>query len=215
MLGTQREQAEAELAAGSGAGACRNRTFHTRIVAPSDGVVNASSVRTGQYVSPGMRVISVVPLPNVYVVANYKETQLGKVRIGQAVSVAVDMFPGETIRGRVEQISPASGSEFALLPPDNATGNFTKVAQRIAVRIELTDVPDGLKDLLRPGVIAPSCRRSIRTSRLPPLIAEPEDLAVINVSFARQSRADLPSLTTVVAIAAVCSARSPPSSIPA
>ncbi|MDF8357636.1 HlyD family secretion protein [Ensifer adhaerens] len=153
VLGTQREQAEADLASSKAELALAEiELARTRIVAPSDGVVNSSSVRTGQYVSPGMRVISVVPLPNIYVVANYKETQLGKVRIGQAVSVAVDMFPGETLNGRVEQISPASGSEFALLPPDNATGNFTKVAQRIAVRIELIDIPDGLKDLLRPGM---------------------------------------------------------------
>ena len=153
VLGTQREQAEADLASRKAELALAEiELAHTRIAAPSDGVVNSSSVRTGQYVSPGMRVISVVPLPNVYVVANYKETQLGKVRVGQAVSIAVDMFPGETLYGRVERISPASGSEFALLPPDNATGNFTKVAQRIAVRIALTDVPDGLKDLLRPGM---------------------------------------------------------------
>lgn len=165
VLGTQREQAEADLGSRKAELALAEIELgHTRIVAPSDGVVNSSSVRTGQYVSPGTRVISVVPLPNVYVVANYKETQLGKVRVGQSVSVAVDMFPGETLRGRVEQISPASGSEFALLPPDNATGNFTKVAQRIAVRIELTDIPDGLKALLRPGMSVLSTIHTDRTA---------------------------------------------------
>ncbi|WP_077966266.1 HlyD family secretion protein [Ensifer adhaerens] len=164
VLGTQREQAEADLSSRKAELALAEiELAHTRIAAPSDGVVNSSSVRTGQYVSPGMRVISVVPLPNVYVVANYKETQLGNVRVGQSVSIAVDMFPGETLRGRVEQISPASGSEFALLPPDNATGNFTKVAQRIAVRITLIDIPDGLKDLLRPGM---SVLSTIHTDQL-------------------------------------------------
>jgi membrane fusion protein (multidrug efflux system) len=80
-----------------------------------------------------------VPLPHVYVIANYKETQLTHVAPGQAVEITVDSFPGQTLRGRVERIAPASGSQFALLPPDNATGNFTKVVQRIPVRIAFDD----------------------------------------------------------------------------
>lgn len=153
VLATQREQASAELASRRAElQLAEIELGHTKVIAPTDGVVNVSSVRAGQYVSAGTRVISVVPLPNVYVVANYKETQLGKVRVGQAVTIAVDMFPGERLAGRIEQISPASGSEFTLLPADNATGNFTKVAQRIAVKIALTDVSEGLRQQLRPGM---------------------------------------------------------------
>lgn len=153
VLDTQREQAAAELdSRRAELQLAEIELGYTKIVAPTDGVVNASSVRAGQYVTVGTRIISVVPLPNVYVVANYKETQLGKVRVGQTVTIAVDMFPGQRLKGRVEQISPASGSEFALLPADNATGNFTKVAQRIAVKIELLDLPDDMRQLLRPGM---------------------------------------------------------------
>jgi membrane fusion protein (multidrug efflux system) len=93
----------------------------------------------------------VVPLPHVYVIANYKETQLTHVMPGQPVEVTVDSFPGEILRGRVERIAPASGSQFALLPPDNATGNFTKVVQRIPVRI-LFDDNQKLLERLRPGM---------------------------------------------------------------
>ena len=93
----------------------------------------------------------VVPLPNVYVIANYKETQLTRVKPGQPVEITVDSFPNETLRGRVERIAPASGSQFALLPPDNATGNFTKVVQRVPVRIQL-DKNQPLLERLLPGM---------------------------------------------------------------
>lgn len=153
VLNTQREQAEAELdIRKADLELARIERDHTRIVAPIDGVVNASSVRAGQYVSIGTRFISIVPLPDVHVVANYKETQLGRVRVGQEVTIRIDMFPGRSMKGVVEQIAPATGAEFALLPADNATGNFTKVAQRIAVRIKLVDVPDDLRGALRPGM---------------------------------------------------------------
>jgi membrane fusion protein, multidrug efflux system len=92
-----------------------------------------------------------VPLPNVYVIANYKETQLTRVRPGQPVDLIVDSFPNEKLRGTVERISPASGSQFALLPPDNATGNFTKVVQRVPVRIAL-DKNQPLLERLLPGM---------------------------------------------------------------
>jgi membrane fusion protein (multidrug efflux system) len=92
-----------------------------------------------------------VPLPNVYVMANYKETQLTRVKPGQPVEITVDSFPNERLRGRVERIAPASGSQFALLPPDNATGNFTKVVQRVPVRIEL-DKNQPLLERLLPGM---------------------------------------------------------------
>lgn len=121
------------------------------IRAPFDGVVSTNNVRRGQYVGVGTKIVSVVPLPHLYVIANFKETQLGKVRPGQRVTMTVDMLPGRVLRGHVERISPASGSEFALLTPDNATGNFTKVAQRVPVRIKLDDTGD-IADLLRPGM---------------------------------------------------------------
>ena len=124
---------------------------YTRITAPVDGEVGSRQVRPGQYVSVGAQVIALVPLPNVWVVANYKETQLTRVRAGQRASVAVDTFPGRVLRGHVDSVSPGSGSQFSLLPPDNATGNFTKVVQRIPVKIVL-DNAGGLADLLRPGM---------------------------------------------------------------
>ncbi|WP_139857943.1 HlyD family secretion protein [Bradyrhizobium ivorense] len=127
------------------------RQGYTRIVAPFDGVVGERMVQEGNYVNVGTNLIAVVPLPNVYVVANYKETQLTHVTPGQPVDVTVDTFPGVVLRGSVERISPASGSTFALLPPDNATGNFTKVVQRIPVRIEF-DPGQPLVERLRPGM---------------------------------------------------------------
>jgi membrane fusion protein, multidrug efflux system len=127
------------------------RLGYTRIVAPFDGVVGARMVQEGTYVNIGTNLIAVVPLPHVHVVANYKETQLTHVAPGHQVDVTVDMFPGAVLRGRVERISPASGSTFALLPPDNATGNFTKVVQRIPVRIAF-DPGQPLLEQLRPGM---------------------------------------------------------------
>src|SRR6266849_1485403 len=110
---------------------------YTTIVAPIDGIVGNRTLRVGQYVQAGTQLMSVVPVAGAYVVANFKETQLTDVRAGQAVDIAVDMFPGQVVHGRVDSIAPASGQEFALLPPDNATGNFTKVVQRIPVQIAL------------------------------------------------------------------------------
>ena len=127
------------------------RLAYTRIVAPFDGVVGERMVQEGNYVNIGTNLIAVVPLPNVYVVANYKETQLTHVAPGQPVDVTVDTFPDVALRGRVKRISPASGSTFALLPPDNATGNFTKVVQRIPVRIEFNP-GQPLVERLRPGM---------------------------------------------------------------
>src|SRR5882757_1521733 len=110
---------------------------YTTITAPIDGVVGNRTLRVGQFVQAGTQLMSVVPASGAYVVANYKETQLTDVHEGQAVATAVDMFPGQPLHGHVDSIAPASGQEFALLPPDNATGNFTKVVQRIPVRIAL------------------------------------------------------------------------------
>jgi len=123
---------------------------YTTIVAPIDGVVGNRSLRVGQYVQAGTQLMSVVPVSGAYVVANFKETQLTDVRDGQAVDIAVDMFPGRTVHGHVDSIAPASGQEFALLPPDNATGNFTKVVQRIPVKIALDRGNASIE--LRPGM---------------------------------------------------------------
>jgi membrane fusion protein (multidrug efflux system) len=137
---------------------------YTRITAPSDGMVGQRGVQAGQYVSVGTQVVAVVPLPNVWVVANYKETQMTRVRIGQPARITVDAFPGYVLHGHVESWSPASGADFALLPPDNATGNFTKVVQRIPVKIVL-DPGSAIADLLRPGM---SVIATVDTSSLPP-----------------------------------------------
>src|SRR3984893_17679836 len=124
---------------------------YTSIVAPIDGIVGNRTLRTGQFVQAGTQLMSVVPVTGAYVVANFKETQLTDVREGQPVDIAVDMFPGQVVHGRVDSIAPASGQEFALLPPDNATGNFTKVVQRIPVRIALDGANNPLV-ALRPGM---------------------------------------------------------------
>jgi membrane fusion protein (multidrug efflux system) len=119
-------QAQAELNLG-----------YTTITAPIDGVVGNRTLRVGQYVQAGTQLMSLVPATGAYVIANYKETQLTDVHKGQAVDVSVDMFPGQLVHGHVDSLAPASGQEFALLPPDNATGNFTKIVQRIPVKIVL------------------------------------------------------------------------------
>jgi membrane fusion protein, multidrug efflux system len=131
--------------------AAKLRLGYTKIVAPFDGVTGERQVQPGDYVNIGSNLINVVPLPDVYVIANYKETQLTRVKPGQPVDVTVDSFPSEQLHGRVERIAPASGSQFALLPPDNATGNFTKVVQRIPVRIQL-DNNQPLLERLLPGM---------------------------------------------------------------
>jgi membrane fusion protein (multidrug efflux system) len=124
---------------------------YATIIAPSDGVVGNRTLRVGQYVQAGTQLMSVVPAASAYIVANYKETQLTSVREGQPVSISVDTYPGQVFHGHVDSLAPASGQEFALLPPDNATGNFTKVVQRIPVKIVL-DRGSPLAVVLRPGM---------------------------------------------------------------
>lgn len=124
---------------------------YTAITSPVDGVVGNRSLRIGQYVQAGTQLMAVVPLVGTYIVANYKETQLTDVHAGQPVAIDVDTFPDALVTGHVDSIAPASGQEFALLPPDNATGNFTKVVQRIPVRIVL-DPGNPLAGRLRPGM---------------------------------------------------------------
>jgi membrane fusion protein (multidrug efflux system) len=125
---------------------------YTGIAAPVDGTVGARSLRVGQFVQAGTQLMAVVPLDAVYVVANFKETQLTNVRNGQPVEIRIDSFHGTKLRGHVDSLAPASGLEFALLPPDNATGNFTKIVQRVPVKITLDD--RRLTGLLRPGMSA-------------------------------------------------------------
>jgi membrane fusion protein, multidrug efflux system len=124
---------------------------YTTIIAPEDGVLGQRQVKPGQLVSIGSQITTLTPLPNVWVIANYKETQLTHMAVGQQARITVDTFPGHTLRGHVQAFAPASGAEFALLPPDNATGNFTKVVQRISVKIVIDDA-DGLADRLVPGM---------------------------------------------------------------
>ncbi|HEX3870079.1 MAG TPA: HlyD family secretion protein [Pirellulales bacterium] len=124
---------------------------YTRIVSPIDGVIGNRTLRVGQYVQAGTQLMAVVPMDATYIVANFKETQLEDVRPGQAVTVEVDTYPGVEIPAHVNSLAPASGQQFALLPPDNATGNFTKIVQRIPVKITLD--PNGpLAGALRPGM---------------------------------------------------------------
>ncbi|MBS0966479.1 HlyD family secretion protein [Acetobacter okinawensis] len=124
---------------------------YTTIVAPIDGTVAARTLRQGQYVQAGTQLLALVPLQSVYVIANYKETQLTDVIPGQEATVSVDTFPDELIHGHVDSIAAASGLEFSLLPPDNATGNFTKIVQRIPVRIVIP-ADTTLLGRLRPGM---------------------------------------------------------------
>jgi membrane fusion protein, multidrug efflux system len=125
---------------------------YTRINAPTDGAVSERHVQEGQLVAPGMQVIDLVK-GDVWIQANYKETQLTNIRKGDVADIRIDTFAGVVLHGKVEEISPASGSQFALLPPDNATGNFTKVVQRIPVKIVL-DPNHPLQGKLRPGFSA-------------------------------------------------------------
>jgi membrane fusion protein (multidrug efflux system) len=124
---------------------------YARVTAPTDGVVGQRRVYPGQFVAVGTQVIAVVPLPKLYVTANYKETQLTHLQVGQRADLTVDTFPGVRLHGHVVSWSPGTGSQFALLPSDNATGNFTKVVQRIPVKIAIDD-DGGLGLRLRPGM---------------------------------------------------------------
>jgi membrane fusion protein, multidrug efflux system len=124
---------------------------YTTIKAPVGGVVSERGIRPGQYSHVGSQIISVVPLDTVWVVANFKETQLTHVVVGQQAEIRVDTYPGTVVKARVESVAPASGSQFSLLPPDNATGNFTKVVQRIPVKLVLA-ADNPLAGKLRPGM---------------------------------------------------------------
>ena len=153
VLSTERAKAVAQLdhARAVERQAALNLSY-TRITAPVDGTVGARSLRVGQYVQAGTQLMAIVPLDAVYVVANFKETQLTHMRGGQPVELYVDSFQSTKLKGHVDSLAPASGLEFTLLPPDNATGNFTKIVQRVPVKIVLDDRRPG--GLLRPGMSA-------------------------------------------------------------
>jgi len=165
VLDTQEAQLRADAKAKQAAlDLAKINLGYTRILAPVSGMVSERDVRDGQYVHAGSQVISVVPLDNVWVVGNYKETQLTHVAIGQRAEIRVDTFPGVVITAIVDSIAPASGAQFSLLPPDNATGNFTKVVQRIPVKLRIA--PDNpLSGKLRPGM---SVIATILTDTKPP-----------------------------------------------
>jgi len=160
VLESQATQLQADLRAKQASlAAVRVNLGYTKIHAPDDGTVGERQVRPGQLVSPGTQVISFVALTK-WVEANYRETQLTNVKIGDTAELRIDEYPGQLIRGKVVEIAPASGSQFALLPPDNATGNFTKVVQRIPVKIALDD--PAVAATLRPGL---SVVATVRTRR--------------------------------------------------
>jgi membrane fusion protein, multidrug efflux system len=145
QLRAQIQAAEAQVALAS------DNLRYTRILSPADGLVGQRQVRLGQFVNVGTQVIAVLPLPNIWTLANFKETQMTNIRVGQPARVTVDAFPDLKLTGHVDSWSPGTGSIFALLPPDNATGNFTKVVQRVPVKIVLDNNPS-LGVLVRPGM---------------------------------------------------------------
>ena len=152
VLQAQLEENAAALVAAHAALATANLNLqYTTIIAPQDGVLSQRQVKPGELVGVGTQITTLTPLPKVWVIANYKETQLTHMAVGQKARIRVDTFPGHTLRGHIQSFAPASGAEFALLPPDNATGNFTKVVQRISVKIVIDDA-DGLRDRLVPGM---------------------------------------------------------------
>jgi membrane fusion protein, multidrug efflux system len=152
VLESQRREEEARLQqARASLQIARNDLDNTIIRAPRAGFVGNRAGQIGQYVKPGTQLLSLVPLPQVYVTANFKETQLTRMRPGQPAEIWVDAYPDQPLIGRVESFAPASGSQFSLLPADNATGNFTKIVQRVPVRVAVpADAP--IAALLRPGL---------------------------------------------------------------
>jgi membrane fusion protein (multidrug efflux system) len=152
VLHSQQHEEEAKLQqARANLWLAKNDLDNTVIRAPISGVAGNRAGQIGQYVKPGTQLLSLVPLPRVYVTANFKETQLTHMRPGQLAEVSVDAYPDLTIEGRIESFAPGSGAQFSLLPPDNATGNFTKIVQRVPVRIALA-ADSALAELLRPGL---------------------------------------------------------------
>ncbi|AVE04032.1 multidrug ABC transporter permease [Pseudomonas palleroniana] len=153
-LQAQLKQAQAQLGVAKASEAQSQLDVDDAVIrSPLDGRVADRGVRVGQYVQPGTRLLTVVPISAIYLTANYKETQIGDMRPGQSVSVHVDALPGRKLEGHIDSLSPGTGAQFALLPPSNATGNFTKIVQRVPVRIAL-DIPEEVRIALMPGLSA-------------------------------------------------------------
>lgn len=153
VLESQRPQLQADIDAARAVVALAALDVESTVVrAPADGRVSERIARVGQYVRAGTQLIALVPF-DPWVVANFKETQLEGMQPGAPVEVVIDAVPGTTFKGRIDSLAPASGAQFAVLPPDNATGNFTRIVQRIPVRISLLDGQSRLDDL-RPGMSA-------------------------------------------------------------
>jgi membrane fusion protein (multidrug efflux system) len=152
VVDAERRQAEAALdQARATLDIARLNLGHTEIRAPIDGYIGNRAVRPGIYAPIGMQLLAIVPSQGLWVDANFKESQLARIRAGLAASIRADVLPRERFQGHVESLSPATGAEFSLLPPENATGNFTKIVQRVPVRIRL-DGDAGLLGKLRPGL---------------------------------------------------------------
>lgn len=146
------EQAHAAIATAEAAKSLAELDLsYTKIYAPSDGIVSKKSLSAGQQIAAGQSVVQLVPNTR-WVTANFKETQLDHMRVGQPVAIKIDAYPGRPLLGRIQSFSGATGARFALLPPDNASGNFTKVVQRIGVRVHVEHTPPGVE--LRPGMSA-------------------------------------------------------------
>jgi membrane fusion protein, multidrug efflux system len=151
-LKAQLAQARAQLEAARASAAQSKLDLDNTVVRSAlDGRVGDRSVRVGQYVQPGTRMLAVVPVQSTYLEANFKETQIGRMRVGQPVELHVDALPGHTLHGVVDSFSPGTGAQFALLPPENATGNFTKIVQRVPVRIRIDTGPE-TRHVLLPGM---------------------------------------------------------------
>jgi len=151
-LQSQIEQFDAQAQAAQAQRASANVDVSATLLrAPIAGRVGDRTVTSGQFVQPGVRLMSLVPLDKLYVVANFKETQIGLIRPGQPATISIDALDGAEIHGRVSSISPGTGAQFSLLPPENATGNFTKIVQRVPIRIEIDATPEARR-LIVPGL---------------------------------------------------------------
>ncbi|KXU79392.1 HlyD family secretion protein [Aeromonas enteropelogenes] len=152
VLDAEAKQNQAKLALSEAKLAqARLELGYTELRAPADGIIGKRSLREGLYVQSGMQVASLVPLQQVWVEANFKETQLAHMQPGQKVEVILDAYPDQPVEGIIDSLAPATGAKFALLPPENATGNFTKIVQRVPVKIRIPE-PGSLAGKLRPGL---------------------------------------------------------------
>jgi len=152
VIGTQKQQVQAALKqAIAEEEAAQLNLGYTELRAPIDGIVGNRSAQTGAYATTGSQLISLVPVHGLWIDANFKENQLGLVRPGSPATVTVDSLPGRVFHGHVASLAPATGAQFSILPPENATGNFTKIVQRVTVRIVLDD-ESAAQGQLRPGL---------------------------------------------------------------